>query len=192
MSSFFVDKFSYSTWLGPHKAARNNETALARFLLESRRGHCEYFATATVLLLRELGIPARYAVGYAVHAPSGHGYVVRERDAHAWCLVWDERTKIWQDFDTTPASWIAVENNHASALQWLSDSWSWVKFQIAKFRWGQVNLRQYLLWALVPVLAFLLFRIIFRQRRKGRIQAKNNSSGAVIFWPGLDSEFYAL
>jgi protein-glutamine gamma-glutamyltransferase len=192
VQQFFSGKFSYSVWLGPDKVAQTNETALSRFLLQSRSGHCEYFATATVLLLRELGIPARYAVGYAVHEPSGHGYVVRERDAHAWCLVWDVRTKTWQDFDTTPASWIAVENNRASALQWLSDSWSWVKFQIAKFRWGQVNLRQYLFWALVPVLVFLLFRIIFRQRRKRRIQAKNNSSGAVIFLQGLDSEFYAL
>jgi transglutaminase-like putative cysteine protease len=48
-----------------------NETPLARFLLRTRSGHCEYFATATVLLLRQLGIPARYAVGYAVHEASG-------------------------------------------------------------------------------------------------------------------------
>lgn len=192
VQQFFADKFSYSIWLGPDKAARTNETALSRFLLQSRSGHCEYFATAAVLLLRQLGIPARYAVGYAVHEPSGQGYVVRERDAHAWCLVWDERTKIWQDFDTTPASWVVVENARASALQWLSDGWSWIKFHIAKFRWGQVNLRQYLFWALTPVLAFLLFRIIFRQRRKRRYQAKNNASGEAIFWPGLDSEFFAL
>ena len=93
VQQFFSGKFSYSLWLGPDKVARTNETALSRFLLQSRSGHCEYFATATVLLLRELGIPARYAVGYAVHEPSGHGYVVRERDAHAWCLVWDEQRK---------------------------------------------------------------------------------------------------
>jgi hypothetical protein len=189
---FFTDKFSYSVWLGPDKVARTNETALSRFLLQSRSGHCEYFATATVLLLRQLGIPARYAVGYAVHESSGHGYVVRERDAHAWCLVWDERTQTWQDFDTTPASWVATESKRASATQWLSDFGSWVRFEIAKFRWGQINLRQYLLWALVPVLAFLLFQIVFRHRRKRRVQARNNSPGAVIFWPGLDSEFYAL
>ena len=62
---------------------------MSRFLLRTRSGHCEYFATATVLLLRQLGIPARYAVGYAVHEATGRKYVVRQRDAHAWCLVWN-------------------------------------------------------------------------------------------------------
>ncbi len=46
IQQFFADKFSYSLWLGPDKAARTNETALSRFLLQSRSGHCEYFATA--------------------------------------------------------------------------------------------------------------------------------------------------
>ena len=161
---------------GRTKAARTNETPLARFLLHSRSGHCEYFATATVLLLRELGIPARYAVGYAVHETSGNGYVVRERDAHAWCLAWNEREKIWEDFDTTPASWIAEENQRAPAMQWLADFWSWLRFQFAKFRWGQTNLRIYILWALVPVMALLLYQIIFRRRKKTRVQNQTPTS----------------
>jgi hypothetical protein len=93
VQNFFSGKFTYSLWQGPDKLATTNETSLTRFLLHSRSGHCEYFATATVLLLRELGIPARYAVGYAVHESSHHGYVVRERDAHAWCLVWNKQTQ---------------------------------------------------------------------------------------------------
>ncbi len=188
---FFAEKFSYSTWLGPDKLTRTHETALARFLLQSRSGHCEYFATATVLLLRQLKIPARYAVGYVVHEPSGKGYVVRERDAHAWCLVWDGQKQTWEDFDTTPSSWVATEEERASAWQWVSDFKSWVTFQIAKFRWGQTNFRQYLLWSLVPVLGFLLFRIIFR-RRKRRAKIRIQMPAGVMSWPGLDSEFYAL
>ena len=93
---------------GRRNGSRAN-TPLTRFLLTSRSGHCEYFATATVLLLRQLGIPARYAVGYYVHEPAGSGYVVRERDAHAWCLAWNRQTGSWDDFDTTPASWVAIE-----------------------------------------------------------------------------------
>lgn len=189
IQNFFADKFTYSLWQGPDKLATTNETALTRFLLRSRSGHCEYFATATVLLLRRLGIPARYAVGYAVHETSRHGYVVRERDAHAWCLVWDSKTKTWEDFDTTPASWIGIEGKRASALQWFSDFWSWVGFQISKFRWGQSNLRQYILWGLVPVLAALLFQIIFRRGRRHRPPAQIGKSAGAIFWPGLDSEF---
>jgi hypothetical protein len=192
VQQFFAANFTYSTWLGLNKVARTNETALSRFLLQSRSGHCEYFATATVLLLRELGIPARYAVGYAVHEPSGHGYVVRERDAHAWCLAWDEQNKTWENFDTTPASWVAEENKRASIMQWFSDSWSWVRFQIARFYWGQANVRKYILWALGPILAFLLYRIIFRRRRKRAGKSKTEETSGAVFWPGLDSEFYLL
>ena len=192
VQQFFAANFSYSTWLGPDKVARTNETALSRFLLHSRSGHCEYFATATVLLLRELGIPARYAVGYAVHEPSGHGYIVREHDAHAWCLVWDEPAQAWEDFDTTPASWVAKETKGASAMQWFSDFWSWVRFEIAKFRWGQTNLRQYILWVLIPVLVLLLYQIVFRRGRRRRPQITTGKSDAAIFWPGFDSEFYLL
>ena len=189
---FFAANYSYTNWLGPDKVATTNETPLARFLLTSRSGHCEYFATATVLLLRKMGIPARYAVGYAVHEASGKGYVVRERDAHAWCLAWDSRENIWKDFDTTPASWIAEENKRASAMQWFSDFWSWVRFQIERIRWGQTNLRQYILWALAPVMALLLYQIIFRRRRKRQRARQNETAVETIFRQGLDSEFYLL
>ncbi|HEU0039701.1 MAG TPA: transglutaminase-like domain-containing protein, partial [Verrucomicrobiae bacterium] len=85
LSGFFADKFTYSTWQGRPRGRGTGETPLSRFLQQTRSGHCEYFATATVLLLRRLEIPARYAVGYFVHEASGRKYVVRQRDAHAWC-----------------------------------------------------------------------------------------------------------
>lgn len=192
VSGFFSAKFQYSTWLGADKLARTNETVLSRFLLQSRSGHCEYFATATVLLLRELGIPARYAVGYAVHETSGRGYVVRERDGHAWCLVWDRSSGTWQDFDTTPSSWVAAEESRASVFQKLSDAWSWVGYQIAKFRWSQTSLRQYLLWALIPVLALLLLQIIFRRGKRPALHRIDAAAVALPRWLGLDSEFYQL
>jgi hypothetical protein len=137
-----------------------------------------------------LGIPARYAVGYAIHEGSGRNYVARLRDAHAWCLVWDESRRTWQDFDTTPASWIEAEAGHASPLQFLSDCWSRIIFELSKVRWGQTHLRQYILWSLVPILAFLLYQILFRQRRRHH-QTQGRGSLAVA-WPGLDSEFYQL
>jgi protein-glutamine gamma-glutamyltransferase len=189
---FFASKFSYSMWLGPEKIPNTNETAVSRFLLQSRSGHCEYFATATVLLLRELGIPARYAVGFAVHESSGSGYVVRERDAHAWCLVWNEAKKTWEDYDTTPESWVATESQRASIFQWVSDVWAQVRFQIAKLRWGQSNLRTYILWGLVPLLGLLLYQIIFRRGRARKRRGKGNEVAVAVVWPGLDSEFYQL
>jgi hypothetical protein len=193
LSGFFQDtnKFHYSTWQGYGGARATNETPLSRFLLRTRSGHCEYFATATVLLLRQLGIPARYAVGYAVHEGAGGKYVVRQRDAHAWCLVWNENNGTWQDFDTTPALWVKAEADRASPLQFLSDGWSRLVFEFAKFRWGQTHLRQYFLWALAPVLALLLCQIIFRSRRRRHIPGPEEP-GATTLWPGLDSEFYQI
>src|SRR5262249_21143994 len=142
---------------------------------------------ATVLLLRQLGIPARYAVGYAVHERSGSGYVVRLRDAHAWCLVWNEKAKRWQDFDTTPASWVEEEASRASPFQKLSDLWAWLEFQLSSLRWGQSNLRPYLLSVLGLALTLLLYQIFRRQKRGKQKLRKPEPSPD---WPGLDSEFY--
>jgi len=192
VDAFFQKNFTYSLWQGRDKSATTNQTPLTRFLLATRSGHCEYFATATVLLLRKMGIPARYAVGYFVHEKSGRGYVVRDHDAHAWCLVWNRQTGTWEDFDTTPASWVGIENKRASVMQWLSDTWSWIGFQISKFRWGQSNLRDYILWGLIPVLAVLLYQIIFRRGHRHQKKQQDKKSGAAVFWPGLDSEFYLL
>ena len=193
VSAFFQDKdrFSYSAWQPLGRFRGTNETPVSRFLRRTHSGHCEYFATATVLLLRQLGIPARYAVGYAVHEASGNQYVVRQRDAHAWCLVWNPASETWQDFDTTPASWVEAEARRASPMQFLSDCWSRIMFEFAKLRWGQSHLRQYLLWGLAPVLALLLYQIIFRSRRLRRPR-NPDEGGARTAWPGLDSEFYQV
>jgi hypothetical protein len=188
---FFASRLQYSLWQSMPNPAGTNETPLSRFLLKTRRGHCEYFATATVLLLRELHIPARYAVGYLVHEKSGRKYVVRLRDAHAWCLAWDRKKGVWQNFDTTPGSWVAEEAKHASPWQFLSDGCSWMQFQFAKFRWGQSQVQRYFLWALLPVLGLLLYLIIFRSSRR-RHRRKAEEQPGLSHWPGLDSEFYRL
>lgn len=186
LANYFQTNFTYRMWQGPSRSSRTNETPLTRFLLRSRSGHCEYFATATVLLLRQLKIPARYAVGYAVHESSGGKYVVRNRDAHSWCLVWNDNLKAWQDFDTTPSSWIA-EETRGSPFQALSDLWSRVMFEFSKFRWGQTHLRQYIFWGLIPILMILLYQIVFRRRRRARGEELHE-----VDWPGLDSEFYQI
>ncbi len=188
LQTFFQDKFAYGYWDQHDRITGTNQTPLSRFLLHTRRGHCEYFATATVLLLRRLNFPTRYAVGYAVHEPAARGYVVRERDAHAWCLVWRDGT--WQDFDTTPLSWIQAEEQRASPLQFLSDIWSRVWFEFSKFFWGQGNLRRYIFWSLFPVLGVLLIQIVLRLSRQRRRLRREEPEP--VAWPGLDSELYQL
>lgn len=191
LQEFFFDNYSYSMWQGFGILA-TNETPLGRFLLQTHSGHCEYFATATTLLLRRLHIPARYAVGFSVHEGSGTKYVVRMSDAHAWCIAWDAQTRSWRDVDNTPPSWVKVEGSRTSKLwRFLSDLWSRTTFEFSKFRWGQTHLRQYLLWSLIPVLALLLYQIVFRSRRKKHRGDKPGSKLSYA-WPGLDSEFYEL
>lgn len=192
VENFFAQHFSYSTWQGRDKLAGTNGSPLTHFLLTSRSGHCEYFATATVLLLRHLRIPARYAVGFYVHETSGSGYVVRERDSHSWCLAWNAEQKTWEDMDTTPGSWTAIEGGRATFWERFSDLRSWLAFQFAKFRWGQVHLRQYIFWALIPAMIVLLGHIIFRRRtRRGAARFKKETAKPVL-WPGWDSEFYLV
>ncbi|HWD94692.1 MAG TPA: transglutaminase domain-containing protein [Verrucomicrobiae bacterium] len=187
VEQFFATQFTYRMWQDADNEPDKSATPLSRFLLKTRAGHCEYFATATVLLLREAGIPARYAVGYSVHEPGMGGYVVRLRDAHAWCIVWNDEKRIWEDFDTTPGTWFAVESAH-SGSPWASDAWWWLRFQFSRLRWGQTHLRQYILMGLVPVLALLLFQIVRQRRRRGALAGP----GRKLVWPGLDSEFYEI
>ena len=73
------------------------------FLFESKAGHCEYFASAMVLLLRTLGIPSRVVGGYAGGEwnEMGRNYLVRSSDAHTWVEVWI-RERGWVPFDPTP------------------------------------------------------------------------------------------
>jgi transglutaminase-like putative cysteine protease len=64
------------------------------FLFQSREGHCEFFASSMVLLLRSLGIPARLQAGYAGAESDGKGgFLVRDSHAHAWVLAYIEREK---------------------------------------------------------------------------------------------------
>jgi hypothetical protein len=191
VNRFFQDNFEYSLWHGMRYGREDNPTPLARFLIQNRRGHCEYFATATVLMLRELGIPARYAVGWSVQETSGAGYVVRERHAHAWCIYYDENDGRWHDFDTTPASWAEEEKKRASAFEFLSDAWNRFKFEFLKWRWGQSNFREYVWWVIGPLLVFLLYRLL---RRKTGEKKKGGSAhpDRLPHRLGLDSEFYQL
>lgn len=76
--------------------------ALLRFLIEDRRGFCQQFATAMAVLVRELGYPARVAVGYRSGTPDGDTYVVQNRDAHAWVEVYFPGVG-WLTFEPTPS-----------------------------------------------------------------------------------------
>ena len=80
------------------------QPALVGFVTQTRAGYCQYFAGAMTLMLRYLGIPARVAVGFAggTYSAKSHGWLVSDRDAHAWVEVWFKGYG-WLPFDPTPA-----------------------------------------------------------------------------------------
>lgn len=75
------------------------------FLLESHRsGYCEYFASSMVMMLRTLGIPARYVKGYLPGEQLADGsFQVEASAAHAWAQVFFPGYG-WIRFDPTPGA----------------------------------------------------------------------------------------
>lgn len=85
---------------------------VADFLFVHREGNCEYFASATAVLARAAGIPARVVGGYRVGEFNALGgfHVVRERNAHAWVEVWSNGR--WVTVDPTPERAIPANLQH--------------------------------------------------------------------------------
>lgn len=152
----FVDEFTYTQYqdYGHHTGPRQI-SAVSRFLSRIKQGHCEYFATAAVLLLREAGIPARYCVGFAAHERDKDGtWLLRGVHAHSWCRVWVEGEEFevfdekrgetrkvkggpagyWVNFDPTPPDWLTVDG--AVGSDW----------QRQVLDWWQATREEFLVW----------------------------------------------
>jgi transglutaminase-like putative cysteine protease len=75
---------------------------LLTFLTQTKTGFCQHYATAMAVLVRELGIPARVALGYQAGTLQDDGaYLVQSTDAHAWVEVYFEGYG-WLQFEPTP------------------------------------------------------------------------------------------
>ncbi|ACB35179.1 transglutaminase domain protein [Leptothrix cholodnii SP-6] len=77
----------YSYTLAP---GTYGEQPLDAFWLDRREGFCEHFATAFVVLMRAMGVPARIVTGYqgGQFNPIDGVLEVRQSDAHAWAEYW--------------------------------------------------------------------------------------------------------
>jgi transglutaminase-like putative cysteine protease len=83
---------------------RADTNALVDFLTKNKTGFCQQFATAMAILVRELGIPARVAVGFRPGAQSGNTFTVSTEDAHSWVEVLFPGYG-WLPFEPTPGGW---------------------------------------------------------------------------------------
>lgn len=121
LAAIFQQDYEYTLMPGrtPH-----NEEFVNYFLTKQKKGYCTYFATASTLIFRYLGIPARYVTGYAINTSdlaSGtqlrenqirepfqnyenvYEYDVNDSQAHAWTEIYIENFG-WLPVETTPSS----------------------------------------------------------------------------------------
>lgn len=120
---FSTNGFSYSL-----KLENYENDPLEYFLLVSRKGNCEYYASATALLLRIMGVPARIVGGYkgAIWNNIGKYYIVTNSMAHVWVEAFVNGS--WIKVDTTPpylpagirkVSWFSLLSDTVMSF-WLS------------------------------------------------------------------------
>jgi hypothetical protein len=114
--------FAYTTTLHAPPAGRD---PLSFFLLDEKAGHCEYFASALAVLLREQGVPTRLVNGYfgAALNQYGHYYAVSESRAHTWVEYWDEG---WHRADPTPSGAGADKPSRVTQL-----------LDVMRYRWSR-------------------------------------------------------
>ncbi|RLE16476.1 MAG: hypothetical protein DRJ14_08515 [Acidobacteria bacterium] len=93
------------------------------FLFETKKGYCEYYATAMVLMLRSLGVPARIVAGYRGGDFNSYGgyYVVRQANAHTW--VEAAIGPRWVRFDPTPVTTESTHSMFENYLDILGFAW---------------------------------------------------------------------
>ena len=74
------------------------------FLTQGETGYCVHFATASVVLLRAAGIPARDVSGYMLRIESGQTAAVTEENAPGWAEYYEPALKTWVLLESTPGA----------------------------------------------------------------------------------------
>jgi len=99
---------AYTYTLDLSGVVRDRTDPVEEFLFMSRRGHCEFFASALALMCRSVGVEARVVTGYAVseYDEREQHYVIRASNAHAWVEVRTGPHR-YRTFDATPAAVLA-------------------------------------------------------------------------------------
>jgi transglutaminase-like putative cysteine protease len=181
LRSWFQRNFKYSKYLTISNSnfSATSRSAINQFLTTNRSGHCEYFATATVLLLREAGIPARYAIGYAVveRDSKRQEYVIRGTHAHSWCRVWDADASRWIDFDTTPGSWLTGLSPENTVSQRINDALKRIREDFSLWRNRPAN--RLAASAIMLAIAFGIIGFIVKRlwKSKRRLESSVKATG---------------
>ncbi|NOS78541.1 MAG: DUF3488 domain-containing protein [Nitrospira sp.] len=119
IEAYLSRNYRYSLDISPAVQTR----PLEEFLFERKTGYCEHYATAMVVLLRNVGVPARLVTGFLATEWNEYGnyYLVRQRDAHAWVEVHLPHSG-WVTMDPTPAVSETVGDSQWFALSRVVDT----------------------------------------------------------------------
>jgi transglutaminase-like putative cysteine protease len=114
LASYLRNNYLYDL-TNDHFGLRQDPTS--EFLLRTKRGHCEMFASAIASMAREIGLPSRVITGFRAteYNKVGKYYTVRQSDAHAWAEVYCKQSG-WVTIDATPSRSVATE--HAAPRHW--------------------------------------------------------------------------
>ncbi len=149
LESHFHDsgQYSYSIEFSSLRNVRSQEIdPIEDFISNHRTGHCEYFASALVMMLRSLDVPARLAVGYkgGDFNRVGQYYIVRQLHTHAWVEAYlsseqvpEHQPGVWLRLDPTPQS--ILNKSLIEELRWSDQLWDFSEY--CQLVWSEYVLR---------------------------------------------------
>lgn len=111
IEEFLKNNYGYTLKLKANKGVEPIED----FLFNVKEGHCEYFGSSMVILVRALGIPARLVNGFSGgewNSLGGGYYIIRQQNAHTWVEVYFDGVG-WLTFDPTPSDIINRKDKSA-------------------------------------------------------------------------------
>ena len=129
IEGYLSTQLSYTLELPETRA----DATVEGFLFRRRAGHCEYFSSAMVMLLRAAGIPSRNVTGFLGGEWNAFGdyLAVTGNDAHSWVEAWFPEVG-WVPFDPTPSARnAAVEAGTEGGWLWSAGLW----FDGMEHRW---------------------------------------------------------
>lgn len=108
ISKYFSPKKGYKYTPEPAEFVKGDN--IIQKLVDTKKGHCLYYATAMVAMAREVGIPARLAAGY-VTVPGADGKQIVDASApYAWVECYMPNVG-WMPFDPNPESVLTPPDN---------------------------------------------------------------------------------
>ncbi|HVH51968.1 MAG TPA: transglutaminaseTgpA domain-containing protein, partial [Gaiellaceae bacterium] len=101
IESYLRTTYHYAPTVRPPPPGRD---PVDYFLFDLKEDFCEYFASSMVMMLREVGVPARMVEGFTsgTFDPDTGQYTVKQVNAHAWVEAYFPGYG-WIEFEPTPS-----------------------------------------------------------------------------------------